>query len=299
MRNSSFSGGPTNPHPPRRIRSRCFFKPATKSAPAQTHCFPIVESKKAAAVSPPSIPGVLGGPGDSTFSFGNSASRRPAPTPTPTCTKATIFSDCLAACSGTVNDVSPGPVCGWTFVQGATGNSVSFTPGFMTFNIPNFFNARVEKAAPAPFSMQPLTIQFTFNEYIGNTQEVFYDLSIQDSAGLNSLDFFFDSTGFIYLQYGPNANAPFYNGVWVPTGGRHVVQIDLDIAGVPTLYIDGVAIPLVLMGSQVTFSQAQPGNVSQDSGWNSVVGTYTTPARFEKFFLTAVALPPTTEFCCP
>jgi hypothetical protein len=169
----------------------------------------------------------------------------------------------------------------------------------MVYNIPNFFNARAQKAAPSPAGLTPATIQFIFNEYVGNTEEVFYDLSMQDSAGLNSLDFFFDSTGFVYLQYGPNANAPFYEGVWVPNQGRHTVQINLDGAGVPTLYIDGVLIPLVVGGSQVTFSQADPGMLSMDSGWNNTVGTYTTPTKFEKFFVTAQALPPTTEFCCP
>lgn len=247
----------------------------------------------------------FGGPATSPFGFGNpgpSPVIRPTPAPAPTCVTASIFSDCFGACSGVINGASPGPVCGWTYIEpfGPLGGQFTFTPGVMmmdTFDADDFPIA--SKPLPAPLaSVFGVSGQFDFTEHQtppnANTayQALFTNAALTEGAFVGLF-----GDGGVVVQAGDSTTIPTYLGTWTPNGGAHVVHFSIDGAGVPVLYIDGVSIPLIFFGSVGSFLPLYPANSISYEGGSGDPTPDTSPLR--SLFLTTGVVGPETEFCCP
>lgn len=239
-------------------------------------------------VRSPAIVTPFGGPASGLWPSGS----RPISSPVasiPSCLP-TMFDECFAQCIGSA---PPDVVCGWD--APGSGGTVVFTPGQASFDgPPSPAIIRIRKLIPNPVSLFGITGQYKFTEFDSQTAADFYDISLGDAGLVNALDLFLEGDGVVYFQVGPVANSPFYNGMWTPNGGTHVVHYTVDSGGVPTLYIDGVLINLVLMGSQVNFANAPDNSINVEFSRNNVG----VPARMFNYFLTAGIFPPTTVFCC-
>lgn len=194
-------------------------------------------------------------------------------------------------------------MCGWTFIEpfGALGGEFNFMPGVMsmdTFDADDFPTAT--KPLPAPLvSVFGISGQFDFTEYLtppnaGTTYQIF-----MNNTGLTetlSVSLFGD--GSVAVQAGPPASIPTYVGTWTPTpGAAHVVHFSIDLLGVPTLYIDGVAVPLVLFGSVPSFGTLYPANSISYGGGAADAAAASSLLR--SLFITAGMVGPETVFCCP
>jgi len=171
--------------------------------------------------------------------------------PIPDC-RTDIFNECFATCSGTLSREIPGIVCGWIFSSavGGTGGSVVFSPGAAVFNAPDNLNSpAINKAIPLDLpSIFDLTVQFFFTESMGPSAIQFM-VSSKDNT--QQLVFRAASDGTISVKVGNTASIALYTGVWVSQpGANRKVALVVDGAGVPTLTIDGVSIPLVFSGNQ-------------------------------------------------
>lgn len=203
---------------------------------------------------------------------------------------------------GTIDGASPGPMCGWTFSEafGVFGGSISFTPGVMTLNTTNANDfPGATKPLPAPLvTVNGLSGQFEFTEYatppnVNTTYELF--VTNQDLSEGLTIALFGD--GSVAVQVGLPAAAATYTGAWTPNNGSHDVHFSTDALGVPTLYIDQVAIPLTFIGNSFSFPSFLPTNVVSFFGGSADPTPASSPVR--NIFLTAGALGPATEFCCP
>lgn len=233
-------------------------------------------------------------PSGGLYPFSNSAGPlgpvpQPQPAPPRPCLP-TIFTECFAACVGVV---PPQVVCGWSD-GGASAGTGTFTPGQVAIDGLPMSVIRLRKTIPNPVTVFNITGQYNFQEFPSLTANDFYDFSFTDAAGVNALDLFLDGSGFVYFQVGPSVLSPYYYGVWTPNMGSHVVHYTVTAGGVPALWIDGVSIPLVLQGSQVTFANAPANDINGEFGRNAPGG----PALVTRYFLTAGNLPPTMQFCC-
>jgi hypothetical protein len=93
------------------------------------------------------------------------------------------------------------------------------------------------------------------------------------------------------LLIGDTANI--YIGTWTPSAGAiHTVHITRTAAGVLTLYIDGVVVPLILVAPGPVTGVAGVADLSIANNDLSGQGSY------DNVFLTDGILPPSTEFCC-
>lgn len=154
---------------------------------------------------------------------------------------------------------------------------------------------RARKTIPNPVILMGITGQFHFQEFSTQTANDFYDFSIEDTGQVNGLDLFMSGDGFLRFQVGPMVGSPFYDGTWTPSGGAHEVHYTVDALGVPTLWVDGAFIPLVLGGSQPNSANATSNGINGEFQKDGVGP----PARVTDYFLTVGILPPTTDFCCP
>ena len=227
----------------------------------------------------------------------------PPPPPVPTCVTPTLFADCFESCVGTINGASPGPICGWIFIEpfGPVGGEFNFTPGVMsmdTFDADDFPVASKSLPASLP-SVFGLSGQFDFTEYSSPPNATTAYLLTANNLDLSeSLSIALFGDGTIGVQAGDPASIPSYTGVWTPTpGADHVVHFAIDGAGVPTLYIDAAPVPLVFFGNIPSFLSAYPMNSVHYGGGAGDAAAGVSPVR--NIFLTAGALGPETEFCCP
>lgn len=246
-------------------------------------------------------PAAFGGPASGLWPSGSAPSAA-----VPSCITPTLFADCFLGCTGAINEFSPGPgpgpLCGWTFNTGfgPLAGSISFTSGAMSFDTKSATDFP-GASKPIPVSMagvNGLTGQFTFTEYpTAPNPSTTYDLYANnvDSSQSISMGLFGDGT--ISFQVGPSASAPVYSGAWTPDNGTHTVHFNVDNAGVPALFIDGVAVPLLFIGNAPSFASIFPAN--------SVVlfigsgDPAPTSSVVSDLFLTAGVLGPEAEFCCP
>lgn len=284
---------PTPPTPPRRPYCTPPGLPRIPNVPICRPMFrgmvtpfggPASGISPAGGVSPPaSAPGVIVTP--------------PVP---PVCVTASIFADCFTSCTGVINGASPGPVCGWTYIEpfGPLGGQFTFTPGQMMMDT---FDADDFPIASKPFSASLASIfgisgQFDFTEHqtvpnLNTTYQLLinnFDISETYFVGL-----FGD--GGVVVQAGSSASLPTYSGTWTPNNGAHVVHFAVDGVGVPTLFIDGVPIPLVFVANLAPFGPYPADSVSYGGGSGDA-----TPdsAPIRSIFVTAGSTPPDTEFCC-
>lgn len=250
----------------------------------------------------------MGGPASGLWpSGGNAGQPASGPTPTPTppssCVTPSLFADCFAMCLGTIDGVTPGPICGWTFSMpfGPLGGSITFTPGSMSFNTTapgDFPGDNKSLSAPLP-TVNGITGQFSFTEYpTPPTVNTSYEIVItnQDLSEAVFVALFGDGTAAI--QVGDPAASSNYTGTWTPTpGGTHDVHFSVSALGVPTLYIDGVVMALTFVGISPSFSSLLPANtVSFFLGSGDAAAT---TAPVQDVFVTDGILAPNTVFCCP
>jgi hypothetical protein len=219
------------------------------------------------------------------------------------CLSASIFADCFAGCIGAINGAAPGPVCGWNFIEpfGSLGGMFSFTPGIMSMDTAGDAQFPIAaKSLPASLSsVFGISGQFDFTEYLtapnaNTTYQIF--LNNSDISEVLSVSLFGD--GSLVVQAGEVNSVPTYVGTWMPTpGAAHVVHFSIDGLGVPTLWLDGVAITLTFFGNVGSFATSYPANSISYGGGAGVAVPAASPLR--RLFITAGATAPGTEFCCP
>lgn len=244
----------------------------------------------------------FGGPSSGLWPRGASgqAAPGPAPAPAPACTAADIFADCFAAAVGVINSGSPGPVAGWTYneVFGPKGGQITFTPGQMQFQMLANNN---QPGATSPITLADITnmtVQALFTEFTGPTGlgTSSYNFYILSAGGTNIFQVQLSDDGVAFVALGPSINASQYFGTWTPNNGTHTVHLTVDNAGVPTLSIDGVDIPLtfVFAGPNVIGFPANSVAVFFLAGLSSPDN-----AELTKLFIASGQLPADTVFCCP
>lgn len=285
---------PRRPCPPGQIRPA----PAAPCRPAFHNPFPMTPA---------------GGPGGGLWPQGGSGSgsgsgsapgSSPAPTPPPgpTCTPASIFADCLSACAGVISGASPGPLCGWTFNEafGPLGGTVTFSPGSMSFDTAGAADFPGDtKPIPAPLaSVKGVSGKFEFTEYqtVPNAFTT-YDLILNNQAMDDTIVLGLLGDGSLLFQTGDPASSSTYTGTWVPNNGPHVVAFQTDALGVPSLWIDGVIIPLTFIGMGASFASLLPANSISFFLGSSDAAPGTAPVR--NVFVAQGAFGPATDFCCP
>lgn len=242
----------------------------------------------------PPRPTPMGGPASGLWPRGSS----PAPA-TPSCVTARLLADCFGACSGSI---PPGSVCGWTFSEafGAFGGSVSFVPGQMTLESA----AAVEfpaasKGASGPISIFGLTAQIKFDETttVPPASGATYTFYIMDQAAANVLLIALADTGGVVIQVGSVGGAQEYSGSWTPNNGAHTLHVTTNALGVPSFFIDGVAIPLTPTMIVAPLVGTLAANSFSVFFAPNVAGSHTAAVR--QVSLTQSILGADTEFCCP
>jgi hypothetical protein len=252
----------------------------------------------------------LGGPGSAPWSFGPNVptptpTPSPSPIPPPSCLEASIFADCFGACNGTIDGADPGPVCGWTFIEpfGALGGEFNFTPGVMSMDTAGVNQFPIAtKPLPSPLaSVFNVSGRWSFTEYatVPNANTT-YQILVNNTGLTESLFVSLYGDGNIAVQAGDSNNIPTYLGVgtWTPTpGASHVVHFEIDGAGAPTLYLDGVLVPLTFIGDIFSFSVLYPAEAVSYGGGAASANPAESPV--ESIFITAGIVGPDTVFCCP
>lgn len=218
------------------------------------------------------------------------------------CVVASIFADCFGECTGVIDGSSPGPVCGWTFIEpfGALGGLFTFTPGVMSMDTAGATQfAIATKSLPASLaSVLGVSGQFDFTEYpttpnAETTYQIFMNNS--DISEVLSVSLFGD--GSVVVQAGDVNSVPTYVGAWTPNAGAHVVHFSIDGSGVPTLWLDGVEITLDFYGNVESWASSYPANSINYGGGAAVATSEVSPLR--SLFITEGATGPETVFCCP
>lgn len=117
-----------------------------------------------------------------------------------------------------------------------------------------------------------------------------YAFGIFDGTGSNQYLVILDGDGSAFVVVGASA----YSGVWTPSnGGVRSVHVIVDLAGVPILFIDGVPVPLALVGSiPITFLPDVIGAAINNDA-------FTGQGAIDRLFVAVGAFPPSALFCCP
>jgi hypothetical protein len=140
-------------------------------------------------------------------------------------------------------------------------------------------------------------MQVTFTEYAAPTGSGFsqYEFYLKNLGDTEISDLRLVDDGSILVAVGPVNTATLYLGAWTPNNGTHVVHFTIDAGGVPTLYVDGVLIPLVqfFVGPVVVPVPANTASAYFTSG-----SAFPYTAVISKYFVASGVLPPTTAFCC-
>lgn len=138
-----------------------------------------------------------------------------------------------------------------------------------------------------------VTLQYRFAEIAGApTINMDYVVGVIDSSGEGNPLVFLRGDGFVIVFRG----AVGYLGAWAPVGNGavHVVHITVDGGGNPSLFIDGVFIPLSAPGA-VSPVVASPNQVGASILNDDLSGQ----GSFDRIFVADGVYPPSTEFCCP
>lgn len=239
----------------------------------------------------------FGGPASGLWPSGRAGPQ----TPLPSCTGANFLSDCFAHCVGTITPASPGPVCGWTYDSVFGSGPITFTPGFMTVQSPGFLDEPMadKNFASSLIDIINTTLQFQFSEFpdiLGDPNTAYVVIITNFDLSKCILILLF-SDGTVIFQLGPTLNATNYTGTWSPNNGTHTVHVTIDAMGIPSLFVDGVSIPLAFLSMGPSFAQLFPPNIMSLGAGNGTASP--SSMSYEKAFLAAGIFPPDTVFCCP
>lgn len=190
------------------------------------------------------------------------------------------FAQCFQGCAPPSN-------CGWAVTP----------PGGVIFNgsvaLVGGLAGGTGYATQSPKTFPPgnLTLQYTFREVPGNPATKAYAGAVFDALGFGVLVVVL-FPGTVSVSIGGSTPSD-YSGVWTSSPGS-VRKVHAYIqGGVPYLFIDGVAIPLTLIGSSGT--SFVPSSVAIAAVNSDLDGS----AEYQSVFVAQGAYPPTTRFCCP
>jgi hypothetical protein len=166
-----------------------------------------------------------------------------------------------------------------------------------TFDVDDFPIATKALAAPLA-TVFGLSGQFSFTEYpTPPNPTTTYQIFMNNVGTTETLSVSLFGDGNAVVQAGATALIPTYVGTWTPNFGSHVVDFSIDGAGIPTLSIDGVPIPLVFFGNVLSAGSSYPNNSINYGGGAGDVTPASSPLR--NLFITAGTAGPGTVFCCP
>jgi hypothetical protein len=232
----------------------------------------------------------FGGPGSGLWPSG-SAAPSPGPrvlaqgAPTPSCTVADLFAQCFGGCDAAGN-------CGWTAIT---------PPGTVTFGATKVsmgpFGVDHEGAITKPIfgvTAPNRTFQFKFTE-VGTPPGVgiSYSCAVTDAATFHIINVQLFGEGLVQVFVRNAGVTLLYIGTWAPVpGALRTVHLQVNVAGIPTLFIDGVAVALALSGPIPT---AFSPNVVVATIVNALA---LSQGAFDSIFLATGIFPPDTVFCC-
>ena len=217
------------------------------------------------------------------------------------CTIADILATCFPCTGGPISGASPGPVCDWTFTAafGGKGGQVSFAPGQMLMQM------TANNDVPAAYhsivlpNVSHITAQFALQEFASApTNLVFYQLFLVGAGSVQALELKLIADGTLFLSVGPRlGGAKIYSGSWLPNGSLRIIDLNIiSLLVTPDLYIDGVPIPLTLIGPGGINIGTLPANVA---AFFATTGSgFPDTAVIESAFVTSGIYPPGTVYCC-
>jgi len=201
-----------------------------------------------------------------------------------------------------MNGGSPGPICGWTYNEafGPLGGGISFTPGIMSLDTTlatDYPGAAKPLGASLP-DILGMTVRYSFTEFQGvPTLLTTYQIAVNNVGSAKTVFVSLFGDGSLVVQVGPVAAAPTYNGTWTPNGGSHDVHVTVDALGVPTLFIDGLAIPLTFAGNIFSFASLFPADSVILFAGSDLAVPASSPVT--SVFVSSGVLSETMVFCCP
>lgn len=142
----------------------------------------------------------------------------------------------------------------------------------------------------AGFPTNGVTLRFTFIETAAiPTDNIAYIYGTFDGTGEARQLLAFRGDGVVIVVVA----GILYLGTWVPSpGSARIGQLTVDAFGIPSAFLDGVAIPLVPSGPASVV-------VVPDSVIVSIMNEDETgPGAIDCLFLATEVLPPTHQFCC-
>ena len=222
----------------------------------------------------------LGGPASGLWPSGSSG-RSQAPAVGRTC-KSALFSACFTGCNAPGN-------CGWTIITPA--GTVVFDGEKMIMGSsganPQGLATHVLTGVPA----RNVTFQFQLQEVAAPPSgNKLYSTGVFDAAANSIFAVVLFGDGTVGVAAGPDLN---YLGTWTPSsGGVRKVHLTIDALGVPSLFIDGVPIPL-------TFGVVFPIVFMPDVlGANIQNNDLDGQGSYDNMAVAVGQFPPSTVFCC-
>lgn len=199
-----------------------------------------------------------------------------------------FFTDCFTGLAG------PIPTGGWSVAYGPLGTTTFDGDQMVQTAGPSTY-AAAGKALPGVPPVTNLTLQFQFTEAAGPGVRT-YSVQANGAAGKPRISLQLQA-GVIQLLLGTTDPIPTWTGVYavVPSAVR-LVHMTVDGGGTPTLWIDGVSIPLAAGG----LLPAVPIGPVNSITVTTVIGPgLAATATYDWLFFDTVVRPPTTIFCCP
>jgi hypothetical protein len=168
----------------------------------------------------------------------------------------------------------------------------------MSLNMIAINNAPGAKKSISLSSVNSLTAQWTFTEFptptgLGNS---FYEFFVVNAGLTEAIVVNLTDDGFLFVSAGSVLTGNGYFGNWTPNNGTHKVHLTIDGTGTPTLWLDGVLIPLTLTGPFGIFLGSMPANVV--TVFAAAGLSFPFSSTISNIFLASGVLPPTKVFCC-
>jgi len=227
------------------------------------------------------------------------ASPGPLPEGPIPCTPASLFAECFTGLSG------PVPVGGWANgAQGPIGTSSFDLDKLVQQAASNTF-AQAQKLLGGAPPVADYTLQFRFMEApVAPAGSRAYTVDLWGGDGKTKGTVSFQATtgsptGSVLVRIGAGDPAPAFVGVWTQLpGSTRLVHMSVDLFGVPTLFMDGVNIPLVPAGLAVAVAGGTPNTISAITN-GAGPGKPALVAKYDWLFVHLAQTPPSEVFCCP